>query len=92
MACNCSICSKKAHLLAFAPDSNFTLLSGDEVLKSYQFRKKNIHHSFCSECGIGTFGTGTGKDGVKMRAINVRCLDDIDVSKFPVTHVDGKSF
>jgi len=92
IACNCSICSRKGHLLAFAPEENFVLESGENALSDYQFGKKKIHHLFCSTCGIGSFGNGTGPDGKKMKAINVRCLDNVNFEEIPVQHVDGKSF
>jgi len=92
LACNCSICSKKGTLLAFAPRSNFSLKSGEDNLTDYQFNKKVIHHLFCSTCGVTSFGHGTGPDGTEMAAINVRCLDDVDFQNIPVHHVDGKSF
>lgn len=91
VACNCSICKRKGHLLAFAPESNFKLLSGEASLKDYQFGKKSIHHYFCSNCGVGCFGAGTSPDGSKSRAINVRCLDGVDFTKFPVHNYDGAS-
>jgi hypothetical protein len=34
---------------------------------------------------------GIGKDGVETRAINVRCLDDVDLQSIPTHQVDGKS-
>ncbi|WP_437673518.1 GFA family protein [Sorangium sp. So ce131] len=90
-ACNCSICSKTGSLLAFAPADQFTLLSGGDVLTDYQFNKKVIHHNFCSVCGIRSFARGTGPDGREMCAINVRCLDDVDVGALKITQFDGKS-
>lgn len=91
ISCNCSICSKKGHLLAFTTAKNFTLLQGEEALSDYQFNKKQIHHLFCKHCGIGSFGRGTTPDGKEMCAINVRCLDNVDFTQFPVVNVDGKS-
>lgn len=91
VACNCSICAKKGHLLAFAPEADFKLLSGENSLSDYQFGKMNIHHFFCKKCGIGSFGKGTMPDGTKIAAINVRCLDDVDIDQFPITPFDGKS-
>ncbi|WII72135.1 GFA family protein [Bdellovibrio sp. 22V] len=92
ISCNCSICSKKGHWLAFAPAKDFRLLFGEDSLTDYQFGKKMIHHLFCKVCGIGAFGKGALPDGTEMRAINVRCLDGIDLDKIKVTAVDGKSF
>ncbi len=91
MACNCSICAKKATLLIFVPDEKFTLVSGKEDITDYQFGKKTLHHEFCSTCGVAVFGHGTGPDGKKMRAVNIRCLDGIDVDQVPLDHYDGKS-
>ena len=92
ISCNCSICSKKAHLLTFVPESDFKLLSGGDAVTDYQFNKHNIHHLFCSTCGISSYGWGTGKGGQKMFSINARCLDDVDLSSLEETKVDGKSF
>lgn len=91
LSCNCSICSKKGHVLAFAPETNFKLLSGAEFLSDYQFNKKMIHHLFCKTCGVSAFGKGTMPDGTKMVSINLRCLDNFDLKGVPVTEYDGKS-
>ncbi len=91
IVCNCSICSKTGAILAFAPAEQFTLLSGEDVLTDYQFNKKQIHHLFCSACGIRSFGRGTTPDGREMRAINVRCLDGVDIDALKIMKVDGKS-
>ncbi len=91
VSCNCSICTKRGTLLAFAPAHHFRLLSGAESLSDYQFHKKIIHHLFCKECGVASFGRGVGHDGSEMVAVNARCLDDIDVTSLSVTHYDGKS-
>jgi hypothetical protein len=92
ISCNCSICSRKGHLLTFVSEGAFKLLSGGDATTDYQFNRHNIHHLFCSTCGISSYGWGTGKSGDKMYSINVRCLDDVDVSALTVTMVDGKSF
>jgi hypothetical protein len=91
IACNCSICSKAGWLLAFVPAEQFTLLSGGDVLSDYQFGKKRIHHLFCPGCGIHSFGGGVGPDGREMRAVNVRCLENVDVDALAITPFDGKS-
>ncbi|MFD2263990.1 GFA family protein [Lacibacterium aquatile] len=91
LECNCSICRRKGHLLAFAPASAFTLLQGEEALSDYQFNKKVIHHRFCKTCGVGTFGQAKAPNGQEMVAINVRCLDNFDVKALPVDQYDGAS-
>lgn len=92
ISCNCSICHKKGYLLTFVPADQLKLLSGEDVLSDYQFNKKNVHHLFCKECGVGAFGRGAMPDGKEMFAINVRCLDGVDISALNLTPVDGKNF
>lgn len=89
--CNCSHCSKKAFLLNFIPAHQFKLLSGEEALTDYQFNKKHIHHVFCQTCGVQSFGYGPGPQGGVMYAINVRCMEGVDVSRLTITPFDGKS-
>jgi hypothetical protein len=91
MSCNCSICSKTGALLGFVPDAGFKLLSGEGALTDYQFAKKNVHHLFCSTCGIRSFATGTGPGGKKMYMVSLRCLDDFDADALPIERFDGKS-
>ena len=91
MQCNCSICSKAASLLAFVAAERFELQAGGDRVTDYQFGAKSIHHLFCSRCGIRSFARGTGADGKPMVAVNVRCLDDVDVSALAVKHFDGRS-
>ena len=91
IACNCSICSKKAHLLAFVPVDAFSLGSGDSELTDYQFNKMAIHHLFCRTCGIASFAKGIGPDGTPMVSINVRCLDGVNVDELKVHQFDGAS-
>ncbi|MFL5271224.1 MAG: GFA family protein [Anaeromyxobacteraceae bacterium] len=91
MACNCSICSKTGSVLTFVPASQFELLSGGEALRDYQFGKKRIHHVFCPTCGIRSFARGAKPDGTPMVAVNVRCLEGVDVGALTVKPFDGKS-
>ncbi|MCY1061107.1 GFA family protein [Nannocystis sp. SCPEA4] len=91
LSCNCSICGKTGTLLAFVPKTEFRLTSGEGDLTDYQFASKTIHHLFCSTCGVRSFGRGVGPDGTEMVALNVRCLDDVDVAKLAVNHYDGKN-
>ena len=89
--CNCSMCGRSGTMLRFVPVGSFKLLSGAEVLTDYRFNHKVINHQFCSVCGIKSFASGVGKDGAEMRAINVRCLDDVDLQQVQTHQYDGKS-
>lgn len=92
MGCNCSMCSKKGTLLTFVAEDAFTLTSGEDELTDYTFHKHHIHHTFCRTCGVTPFARGTGPDGTKMVAVNVRCLDGFDLDAVTVKMVDGKKF
>ena len=91
MACNCSICSRTGSLMAFVPAADFQLRSGEHEQTDYQFNTKNVHHLFCSTCGVRSFGRGTGKGGAEMCMINVRCLEGVDLKQLAITEVDGRS-
>ena len=90
-ACNCSICVKRGALWTFVPPESFALRAGSEDLVDYQFGKKVIHHLFCGECGVGSFSRGVAPSGKEMVAVNVRCLDGIELAALKLTPVDGKN-
>lgn len=91
VTCNCSMCGRSGTMLRFVPLPAFKLLSGADSLTDYRFNTKVINHQFCSVCGIKPFASGVGPDGAETRAINVRCLDDVDLSAITTHAYDGKS-
>lgn len=91
IACNCSICQRKGSLLWFVPRDHFTLLTPEDDVATYTFNKEVIQHKFCKNCGIHPYGEGTDPSGRKMAAINIRCLDGVDLEAIPVRHFDGRS-
>ena len=91
ITCNCSYCQRRGSILAFTPEQNFTLNSGEDKLTEYRFNTKKIAHLFCSVCGMESFSRGEAPDGTKMVAVNVRCLEDVDVASLNPTMVDGRS-
>jgi hypothetical protein len=92
VSCNCSICSKGGTVLTFVPATSFKLVSGEENLTEYRFNKHRVAHLFCSKCGIRSFARGKNpQDGSDVVAINVRCLDDVDLTALPTKEFDGKS-
>ncbi|HEY0746945.1 MAG TPA: GFA family protein [Steroidobacteraceae bacterium] len=92
MECNCSHCSRKGYLLWFVPRSKLTLLSSEADLTTYTFNKHVIKHQFCPKCGCAPLGFGTDRSGATTAAINVRCLEGIDLSSIKRVPVDGRSF
>ena len=91
VACNCSLCQKRGALWSFVPAEHFGLRAGAEDLKDYQFGKKTLHHLFCAQCGVGAFSRGKNPKGEEMVAVNVRCLDDVDIAALTPTPFDGRS-
>jgi hypothetical protein len=91
IACNCSLCAKAGWLLTFVTEDKVKFLSGGDDVTDYQFAKKHIHHTFCTSCGVRSFSRGAAPDGRMMYAINVRCLDGVELSAIEVKQFDGKS-
>jgi len=89
--CNCSHCSRKGYLLWFVPKSEFAFESAKSSLATYTFNKHAIQHHFCSTCGCAPFGFGA-MGGTEMAAVNVRCLEGVDLSSIKREFVDGRSF
>ena len=91
LTCNCSICQRTGTMLSFVSPERFTLKSGEDALTDYQFGRESIHHLFCSRCGVRAFARGQQSDGTKMIAVNVRCLEGIDLEGVPTRKFDGRS-
>lgn len=92
MECNCSHCQRKGYLLWFVPRDRLKLKTPPDKLATYTFNKHVIKHQFCPTCGCAPFGFGKGPEGAEMAAINVRCLENVDLKSLKVKPVDGRSF
>ncbi len=91
MVCNCSMCRRKGALLWFVPRDRMNLLTAEKDLGTYTFNKHVIKHHFCRTCGIHPYGEGTDPKGNSMAAVNLRCLEEVDLETVPVQHIDGRS-
>ena len=91
LACNCSMCSRKGSLLWFVPHSQLQLLSAEANAATYTFNRHKIKHRFCPTCGIHPYGEASDPTGKAMAAVNIRCLEGIDLAQIPVTHNDGRA-
>ncbi len=91
MSCNCSICHRKGVLMWFAPRAAMRLLTPEADASTYLFNKHVIKHRFCATCGIHPYGEGPSPSGDAMAAINLRCIDGLDLQAIPVTHFDGRA-
>jgi hypothetical protein len=91
ISCNCTICQRNVIQKSFEARENLQLLTTDADASTYAFNKHVIQHRFCPVCGIHPFGEGTDRTGKAMAAINIRCLENIDLDKIPVTPFDGRA-
>lgn len=92
MACNCSMCRRRGSLLWFVPRAQLHLLTPEDAAATYRFNHHVIAHRFCPVCGIHAYGEAIHpKTGEPTAAINIRCLDDVDLDSVPVTQFDGRS-
>lgn len=88
--CNCSHCSRKGYLLWFLPKTKVSVQTEESSLATYTFNTHNIKHHFCTSCGCAPFGFGE-YGGMEMAAINVRCLEGIELDSIKKEFVDGRS-
>ena len=91
LACNCSMCGKRGSLLWFVPREKLVLKTPESDLSTYTFNKHVIQHRFCNTCGIHVFGEANDPQGNAVAAVNLRVLDDVDLSKVPVHNYDGRA-
>ena len=88
--CNCSVCTKKGFLHLIVPPEQFALLTGADALSTYQFNTGTARHTFCRYCGIHAFYVPRS-DPDKID-VNVRCLDDIDLTAIEIKPFDGRNW
>jgi hypothetical protein len=89
--CNCSHCERKGYLLWFMPRAALTLRTPESSMGTYTFNKHVIQHHFCPKCGCAPFGFGTSPTGEATAAVNVRCVDGVDVTKVTRIPYDGRT-
>ena len=88
--CNCSICSKKGFLHLIVNQNQFTLLQGEDVLKTYKFNTGIAQHKFCGVCGIHSFYIP--RSHPDCIDVNVRCLDGNVLRNFEILPFDGANW
>ena len=91
LACNCSMCRRKGSLLWFVPRESLRLVSAQDAARSYTFNRHAIKHRFCPTCGVHPYAEATSPEGKPMAAINLRCIENIDLPSIPVERFDGRS-
>lgn len=91
VSCNCSICSRKGALLWAVPRAALHMLGSGQGVGKYTFNNHVIEHKFCQTCGIHPYAEDAGSKDDRSAYINLRCLEGIDPSSFPVLSFDGRS-
>ena len=91
LSCNCSICQRKGSLLWFVPRTAFALRTPEDAAGTYEFNQHRIKHRFCPTCGMHPYAEAIDPKGNPTAAVNVRCLEGIDLDAIPVTRFDGRS-
>lgn len=91
VSCNCSICSRKGALLWAVPRKDLRLLTSEEGIGRYTFNNHAIEHRFCRNCGMNPYAEDAPSEGERSAYVNLRCLEDFDVTAIPVIEFDGRS-
>ena len=88
MECNCSLCRRIGAIWHGAAEPNLRITSGESELVLYQFNTKTAKHYFCKHCGIHPFTRPRLNPSIWV--VNVRCLDEVDLTSLAVHPFDGE--
>lgn len=97
-SCDCSVCTKRGALNHRVPKENLRLLTAWEELSLYRWGSRTAKDFFCRTCGILTFRRPSDPTPEELRegvepfdgwAVNVRCLQGVDLEALPVKRIDG---
>jgi hypothetical protein len=88
--CNCSICRRKGAIWWAVKDEHFRILKGQDDLVLYEFGTRTAKHFFCRHCGVSTFSNP--RLAPDRWAVNLRCVDDIDLHTLRITMFDGQNW
>jgi hypothetical protein len=96
--CDCSICRRRGALNFRVPRGALRILTPIDAMAVYRWGSMTGEDYFCRTCGIMPFrkpGALTAKERAADRpefhgwAINVRCLEDVDVDRLPRHRIEG---
>jgi hypothetical protein len=90
VVCSCSLCRRVGALWHGVPDSSLRITAGESELTLYQFKTMTAKHYFCRHCGIHPFSRP--RLDPNRWAVNVRCIDGVDLSALPVKRFDGANW
>lgn len=96
--CDCSVCRRRGALTFRVPETALRLLTPPENMTVYRWGTETAEDYFCKICGILPFRkpsaptTAERAAGIKTFkgwAINIRCLDTVDLESLPRIKVAG---
>jgi hypothetical protein len=96
--CDCSVCRRRGALIHRVPNDALRIHTPLEQLTLYQWHTKTAEDYFCPRCGILPFRrprTRTSSEAASGAppftgwAVNVRCLDGVDLDAIPIKRVFG---
>lgn len=82
LECNCSYCRRLG-----VAEGDVAVVAGGKHLSLYQFGTRTAQHYFCRRCGIAPL-TRPRLDPSRW-AVNLRCLEDLDLSSLTLRCFDG---
>ncbi len=89
--CNCSLCHKKGAIYVKVGEIGAVrILRGESELQTYQFNTRQAKHYFCKTCGIHVLHRP--RLDPNRWSVNARCLQDLDISQYEITHFDGQNW
>ncbi len=88
--CNCSICATTGFRHLVVAHSDFTLVSGKQVLTSYRFGTGAANHLFCSVCGVKSFYQP--RSHPTAWSLNLNALDDPGALAVTARGFDGRNW
>lgn len=81
--CECAYCLRTGWLTGYASVTQFRLMKGSEDLSVYYYGEGDLHHFFCSHCGINTHYFNDDTEPPHY-AYNMGCVDDLDTMPIDV--------
>ncbi len=90
LECNCSYCRRAGALWQSVPDEALEVQAVGENMSLYQFGTRRAQHYFCRHCGIAPFSRP--RMDPSRWAVNLRCLEDLDLSTLTLRSFDGANW
>jgi len=99
-SCDCSICRKRGALIHRVESDRLRILTPLSDLTLYQWHTRTAEDYFCPTCGILPFRRPRHRTSSEAAqgaapftgwAVNVRCLEGVDLDSIPVKRVYGSN-